>query len=408
MTRLGFAILLLLLADPARAKAPLVKTTRAKATVWMQIQETVVPLRENTTRNALILGFARKGQVLAVETLGQNWVKVRVNDSLSGWVPIASVEASGPPVNWDPGFVRAVMGVVAGTGLLIFLFLGARTYWRRRSETGAHSRQALVDAKRRLQNKIQLLFRGEPRIASHLLMSETDVLEFLRNMGYVANLERDPDHFLAACKAFKPNLILASSDFGSQVESLVETDAMLINTPVVYLRCEEMPVSPENRIRAYLDPMATDRELGEAISLCLRKSPRKIRYSVKPVALKGNVQSGTLVELLHFIAAVRKTGQLLVASPHHDGEILFQEGAIVRARLKEHTGRRATEEILNMVSGSFEFHEMGLPPAKTAGMSGVADTVGVAGALGAAGINTQQLLLDWTRNRDERNHHIGP
>jgi hypothetical protein len=291
-------------------------------------------------------------------------------------------------VHWDTGKVKLTLIIAAALGLLVFLVLAASLHLKRRAESRASSRLALADVRRRLQNKIQLLFRVEPRIPSHLVRDEVDLVEFLRNIGYLANLERDPDGFLASCKAFKPNLILAAAEFRDKVEALVETDALLINTPVIYLLGDKAAQGDNGRIRAHLEPNASDKDLGEAISQCLRRRPEKIRYSVKPVALKGEIQGGTLVELLHFLATVKRSGQLLAVNGEDRGEVLLHKGEIVGAAMLDLSGALATEQVLNLSAGTFEFHEL---PVQAV----------------AESINTQKLLLDWARTKDERNHHPG-
>jgi hypothetical protein len=397
----------LLLASVAVMAAPVqvAKTQPVKVT-WMQVEETVVPLRENTTRNAAILGFARKGDVLALQGTAPNWVRLRANDTLAGWVPLTAVTESGPPVNWNPATVKIILGVIGGAILAAFAYLAVSLTLRRKRESAERARQAIADARRRLQNKVQLLFRAEPHIPSHLMMDDVDLVQFLRNIGYVANLEKDPELFLASCKWFKPNMILAAAEFREKVESLVEKDAMLINTPVIYLRCDRPAAAPENRIRSYLESTATDRDVGEAIAFCLKKSPGKIRYSVQRVALKGLIQNGTLVEILHFLAAVKKTGQLRIASGIETGEILLHLGEVIGASMSSApvriegvvaqrpaarlSGVLATEKILNLATGSFEFDEK------------------VASHPTGSPLNTHKLLLDWARNRDENKHHTGP
>lgn len=356
---------------------------------WMRVEITVIPLRGNTVRDGEILGYARKGDVLAVEKEGQNWVKLRANDTLAGWVPKSLVSASGPPIHYNTGAIKWTLLIAFLLGIGTFLFLGIRLYFTRKAESLDRSRQALADARRRLQNKIQLLFRNEPRIPSHLVMDAVDLAEFLRNIGYVANLEKDPAHFLASCKAFKPNLILAGAEFRDQVEALVETDALLINTPIIYLQCEQVPSQDISRIRANLEQNANDKDLGEAISQCLKRSPDKIRFSVKPVALKGEIRGGTLVELLHFLATVKRSGQLLAVHGADRGEVLLHKGEIIKAVMKGLSGARATEQVLNLVAGTFEFHEKGTQPA-------------------AEALNTQKLLLDWARTQDEKQHRPRP
>lgn len=387
LIRVGILILGLAMAFPAMAE----DTRQAgKDTTWMQVEETIVPIRENTTRNAAILGFARKGQVVIVEKVGENWIKVRANDTLQGWVPATSVSPSGRPVNWSPELVKGILMICLGLGIGAFLFLAVSLQRKRKADSQERARQAMLDAKRRLQNKIQVLFRIEPRIHSNLSMDEVDLVEFLKSIGYVANLERDPEKFLASCKAFKPNLILAESEFQGKVEEAMQTDAMLINTPVIYMHCEKIPEVPDHIVRAYLDANATDKELGDAIALCLRKSPEKIRYSVKPVALKGGIHGGTLMELFHFLSAVKKTGQLLVVSGTAKGEVHFLLGNITKATVKgfkDARDEKAIDAVLDLTSGSFEFYEK----------DAVAD--------GNAGMNTVKILMDWARNRDESNHH---
>ncbi|GEM_PF-2752883 len=375
----------LVLAPPAPAS-----TIIPNSQIWMQVEETVVPIRENTTRNAVIRGFAQKGQVLAVEKTGDNWIKVRVNDTLDGWVPSGSLSPSGPPVTLDPGYVKGVLGFVFALGIGTFLILAIKLAGKRREESRDRARQAMADAKRRLQNKVQLLFKEEPKMHSHLVMDEVGLRDCLQSIGYVANLENDADTFLASCKAFKPNLIVAGFDFHGPLEKMVETDAMLINTPVIYLHCGKAPTASEIRIRAYLDSNASEKDLGEAIALCLKRSPQKIRYSVKPVALKGGIHGGTLVELLHFLAAVKKTGQLLAVSGSARGEVILHKGNIASASMKGLSGAKAAEAILNLVSGSFEFHEKEAAPGS---------------AMPEGALNTQKILMDWAKTKDESNHH---
>jgi hypothetical protein len=365
-------------------------STTPEGKTWMKVEETVIPIRDNITRNAVIRGFAQKGQVLAVEKSTENWIKVRVNDTLDGWVPATSLSKSGPPVSLNPAYVKGVLATLLGLGLGAFLFLAVSLHLKRREESRERARQAMADAKRRLQNKVQLLFQTEPKIHSHLVMDEVSLRESLQSIGYVANLENDPERFLASCKAFKPNLIMADFGFHGPVEKLVETDAMLINTPVIYLACGKAPAHPENRVRAYLDSNASEKDLGDAIATCLKRSPQKIRYSVKPVALKGGIHPGTLMELLHFLAAVNKTGQLLAVSGSAKGEVILHNGNVAAASMKGLSGAKAAEAILNLVSGSFEFHE------KEAGPGSAAPE----GAL-----NTHKLLMDWAKIKDESNHH---
>jgi uncharacterized protein DUF4388/SH3 domain-containing protein len=370
---------------PSQAKA-----VEPERRTWMQVDETVLPIRDNTTRNANIRGFARKGQVLAVEKTGENWVKVRVNDTLDGWVPTASLSPSGPPVNLNPGYVKIVLGAMLILGAGAFLFLGASLHLKRRGESRERARQGMADAKRRLQNKVQLLFHIEPKMHSHLVMDQVGLRDCLQSIGYVANLESDPEKFLASCKAFKPNLIVADFPYQGPVETMVETDAMLINTPVVYLHCGQALAVPDNRVRAYLDGNASEKDLGDAIAQCLKKSPRKIRYSVKPVALKGGILPGTLMELLHFLGAVKKTGQLLAVSGPAHGEILLHKGDITQSSMKGLSGPKAVEAILNLASGSFEFHEKEAGPGA---------------ARPESALNTQKILMDWAKGKDESNHH---
>ncbi len=355
----------------------------------MRAEATVVPIHENISRNAEIKGFLRKGQVVSVLKSTEHWVKVRANDTLDGWVLSGDMAASGPPVHLDPGYVKFAFFAITGMGMAAFLFLAVSLHRKRKAESQERSRQAMSDAKRRLQNKIQLLFRDEPSIHSHLAMDEVPLREFLQSIGYVVNLESEPDRFISSCKTFKPNLIVSAFEFQDPVEKMAETDAMLINTPVVYLQCGNIPAAPANRVRAFLEANANEKELSDAIALCLKRSPEKIKFSVKPVALKGGIHAGTLMELLHFLAAVKKTGQLLVVSGAAMGEVELHKGNIAKASLKGLSGAKAAEAILNLVTGSFEFHER--------------ESTASASPEGA--LNTQKVLMDWAKAKDESNHH---
>lgn len=383
-----FALALGLSLATASAAPP----ARAGAVSWVRADETVVPIRADISRNGAIKGFLRKGQVVRKEAATEHWVKVKANDSIEGWVPASSVADSGPPVRLDPGAVKRVFLGILALGLGAFLALGIRVQRRRKAEGEARARQALLDAKRRLQNKVQLLFADEPRIRSHLAMTETPLREFLQGTGYIANLEAGLERFLDSSKAFKPNLIIADYAFRPDLEKLISTDAILINTPIIYLRSDAVARTPEKRVRAYLEAATSEKELTETLAACLKRSPEKIQYSVKPVALKGSIQAGTLMDLLHFLAAVKKTGQLMAVSGKDKGEILLHKGDIARAIMKGMTGAPAAAEILGLAAGDFEFHER--------------KTVGPPAAHGM--LNTHKLLMDWAKAKDESDHHTRP
>lgn len=327
----------------------------------------------------------------AVESENHSGLTPRAKDSLTGLVMTSQLSESAPPAPHNPGKSKWTLSSGVAATLVILAGMGLRIQFKRRAKARKQNRQALADT-RRLQNKIQLLFRSEPSIPTHLVQGEMDILEFLRNIGFVTNLEKEPARFLASCKVFKPNLILASNEFRKQVEAMVEKNALLLNTPVVYLGCQTAPPPPDNRVRADLEAHATIRDLGEAIFHSLRRSPAKIRYSVQLAALKGEIQAGTLVELLYFLTMVKRSGLLLVLGPEDGGEVVLHQGEIARAtgrgRSADFTGARAVEHILDFTSGTFEFHEKGTQTATEA-------------------INTKKLLLDWAKTRDERNHDIG-
>jgi len=366
------------------------ENTKSIDTTWMQVSETVVPVSANTTRNAAILGFIRKGQVLVVKNSEPNWIKVQANDTLIGWVPATSLIPSGPPVNWNPENVKLIIGSLIASALFLLLVLGWIFESRRKRESKTRAMQAMLDVKRRLQNKIQVLFKAEPKIGSNFSSDKLDLLEYLKSVGYVAQLEKDFEKFLVTAKAFKPNLILADAEYKIQLEKLMETDVLLINTPVVYMHCEQAEAPSEFVVRAYLGPNAVDQELVDAITSCLRKSPEKIRYSLKPVALIGDIGEGSLMELFHFLSAVKKSGQLKVTSGAAKGEALFSNGNLVRAAFRGLKDHIACEAMLDLNLGQFEFHERD------------------ASSNNKPTLSTDKILMDWARNKDESNHHSRP
>ena len=277
-----------------------------------------------------------------------------------------------------------------GLGIALLPFLGILLHSRRKAKAREIAYLAMTEAKLRLQNKIQVLCSTEPTIHSSLSMNQIDLMNYLRRMGYVANLEKHSEKFLASCKAFKPHLIVAEAEFLPQVEAAMDTDALLINTPVIYLRCENPPDTHENRIRAYLKTNATDKELGDAIAQGLKKSPEKIRFSVKATALKGNIYDGTLEEIFHFLFSLKKTGHLLLGSGTLKGEAHFLHGNLAHAVMQDNNGEKAVFEMLNLASGTFEFHEKEIA------------------ADGKVELNTVKVLMDWARNRDESDHYSRP
>ncbi len=357
-----------------------------KGPTWARMEQTLVPVRSGTTRNAEILITARKNDRLEIVGISGDWVKVRVSPTLTGFVPRQSVSVVESDARLDPRiFSGTLAAVIAGCALLLG-FLAVTIFVIRRRQSASRPN---APGEARQQNKIQLLFTQMPKIYSLLLNESAELSDSLRELGYQPEWEKNPDDFLGACKNLRPHLVLAGADHFIQVERVMAGDAQLINTPVIYLYEGEKPGVIDGRIRGFLPMGSNDRDLSREIAACMKKSPRRIQYSVNKVALSGAIRNGTIPELLQFLASMQKSGELIISSREAKGELTLWKGQVVKAAWQNQS-EKALEKILELSVGTFEFRHRRIDGK---------DSVPTG--------HTETLLLQWAKNKDERDYNSG-
>jgi tetratricopeptide (TPR) repeat protein len=106
--------------------------------------------------------------------------------------------------------------------------------------------------------------------------------------------------------------------------------------------------------------------------------------------LSGNLADVNLFDIIQIIENSRLGGVLLVYSTAANGEIHFEEGLVVGAKVGHDAGRKALSELAGAVDGSFEFEKTNVAYERT-----IQTTSNTA------------LILDLLRAKDEEDHGLG-
>jgi tetratricopeptide (TPR) repeat protein len=106
--------------------------------------------------------------------------------------------------------------------------------------------------------------------------------------------------------------------------------------------------------------------------------------------LAGNLADVNLFDIIQIIENSRLGGVLVVTSSAANGEIHFEEGVVVGAKVGHDMGRKALSELAGAVDGSFEFEKTNVAYERT-----IQTTSNTA------------LILDLLRAKDEEDHGLG-
>jgi hypothetical protein len=72
--------------------------------------------------------------------------------------------------------------------------------------------------------------------------------------------------------------------------------------------------------------------------------------------LKGNLESISLMDVAQLLHVNRKTGQLQIQSGRHSGILYLMNGDVIHAESGQYKGESAAFEILDLTTGTFDFH----------------------------------------------------
>ncbi len=350
------------------------------------LQNVVTPVQNGMNRQAATLGFARSGETYAVLSQEGQWVQIKFSEGKTGWLPMNSgkmTDQDGSRSSVLPVIFGGLLGLAMG-GLIAMAI--ARWMETRRQRQAAE--KLLFEAQSRRGKRILAVLHDWPEVGQTLDGDSRPMLSLLKEWGYTVVTVSTPENVLAKVRNAQPNILMALSKDAARIESAIAKDAALTNTPVIYLGEKPPRLTEGFGVRLHWMLGGNDKALSEVLGAALRRSPKTIRHGVRTEGMRGELVGGGLWEILHFLAALRKSGNLKVETVNLKGEVHLARGDILFARMGDLADAEAVEGMLNIEEGQFAFFETRGPSQ-------------------GKGLNTEKLLLDWAKHRDEINDGHG-
>lgn len=358
----------------------------AASETFFVLRNVVTPVRDGVNRQAATLGFARSGETYSVLSQTGEWVQIRFSDDKPGWLPRNSgtlTDQDGSKPSVLPFVFGGLLGLALG-GLVAMAF----AHWLENRRQRHVTEKLLLEAQSRRGKRILAVLHDWPEVGQTLDGDSRPMLSLLKEWGYTVVTVDGPENILGKVRHAQPNILMAMSKDAARVESVLAKDAALANTPVIYLGEKPPRLSEGFGVRLHWMLGGNDKALSEVLRTALRRSPKTIRHGVRTEGMRGELVGGGLWEILHFLSALRKSGSLKVETVNLKGEIHLARGEILFARMGDLADAEAVEGMLNLEEGRFAFFE-------------------TRGPAQGKGINTEKLLLDWAKHRDEVNDGFG-
>ncbi|HZO16925.1 MAG TPA: response regulator, partial [Polyangiaceae bacterium] len=185
----------------------------------------------------------------------------------------------------------------------------------------------------------------------------------LEQVGYGVSTARDGAEALAQLDVGSPALVVCATDLpkldGYGLVRRMKNHAEWSHIPVIFMIAGE---SIEDKIRGlelgvedYLHKPVFVRELVGRVQVLLA---RRVRDSLSESAAGTRVSASLAdlapIDLFESMEAGRQTGTLRIRHEGRDGEVVFDRGEMIDARLKNLRGEEAVFRMLTWIDGGFE------------------------------------------------------
>jgi len=276
--------------------------------------------------------------------------------------------------------------IVLGIGLVLsfYIYFAKLDIFRKR---GHKNRSA--------HHKIEsvIIGRTEKRIHNSLTNANTALAHYLADLGCKVHHFTEVSNAKTFLERYVPNVVVVDwqleDNVQSSIESIFRNSKLGLETVVVFYNVADPTVKTRSNNAGismeYLGISVSDQDLSKIISPLLREGRKEKRFteSVQTSALEGEIQRGSLSEVLQFIEMGRKTGCLYLTGNNPLGLIYFEQGRIYYAATPANQGIEAVVELLDLDNGHFHF---------------VLDKQSDSRNINSS---TLEIVMEWTRRRDE-------
>jgi DNA-binding response OmpR family regulator len=185
----------------------------------------------------------------------------------------------------------------------------------------------------------------------------------LEQLGYAVSTARDGAEALAQLELLNPSLLVSSTDLpkldGYALVRRMKNHAEWSNIPVIFMIAGE---SIEDKIRGlelgveeYLHKPVFVRELlGRVQVLLARRVRDHLSESAAGTRVAASLSDLAPIDLFESMETGRQTGTLRIRKDGRTGEVIFDRGEMVDARLKGLRGEEAVFRLLTWIDGTFE------------------------------------------------------
>lgn len=352
---------------------------------YVQIKVGVTRILDTISPNSPVLGLASKGSHFPLIKAGERWCLVLYEDK-EAWVVRSDVNIVDSPssskmVIKEFSFVILIIFSIALVLVLIYFLAGSRNKIKA---------EWFTTAKKKM--KIVIIAKKETQVQRLLTDKISSLEKCFTEIGFEVKKASDSDTAKKLIYHYLPDAVVVDWQIGRNtpvvMEHILSSKSLTNNIFVLYYNLPDPDNAPKSESipnSHYLGISFTDRELFKEITPLIITGEKKhtIRKSIESSALQGDIADCNLSEVFQFVEIGTKTGCLLIEDKEPSGIIYFNNGIIIYAASKHHTGEKAVFDILNLGSGQFYFVHGRKPKSSN------------------CSVDTRHVLFEWAKVTDE-------
>ena len=238
-----------------------------------------------------------------------------------------------------------------------------------------------------------IIGRTEKRIHNLLTNADSVLAHYLVDLGCKVHHFTEIANAQTFLQRYAPDVVVVDWQLQENVQAAVESiffnSKLKLNMAVIFYNVADLAVKRRSNTAGitmeYLGISVSDQDLSKIIAPLLggQRKEKRFQESVQTSALEGEIQRGSLSEVLQFIEMGRKNGCLYVTENTPLGLIYFEQGRISYAASPAKQGTDAVFELLDLDKGHFHF---------------VMDKVSESRNID---LSVLEIVMEWTKRRDE-------